>query len=159
MDKPKFVYVTYIATTPEKLWTALTSAEFTARYFAGRRIQSEWRPGAPVKMFKDDGTIDWQGEVLAADPPRLLSYTFDVLEDPNRRDHKGNIVELSGRERPSRVTFEIEKFKGQVKLTLTHDDFEPGSKVLPGISEGWPAILSGLKTLLEGGTQLFPNWR
>jgi uncharacterized protein YndB with AHSA1/START domain len=159
MDKPAFVYVTYIATTPEKLWTALTTGDFSRQYWAGRRIQSEWTPGAPVRTLKDDGTIDWQGEVLAADPPKLLSYTFEVQEDPNRRDLAGNPVAHSRRERPSRVTFEIEQFMGRVKLTLTHDEFEPGTEVLGRVSRGWPAVLSGLKSVLEGGGVLFPNWQ
>jgi uncharacterized protein YndB with AHSA1/START domain len=148
MDKPRFVYVMYIATTPEKLWEALTSGEFTYHYWAGRRIQSDWKPGSPVQHITEDGSLDWQGLVLQADPPKLLSYTFD--------DQRG--VE-NRRERPSRVTFELVPYMGHVKLTLTHDDFEPGSKILEGISVGWPAILSGLKSLLEGGKPLFPDWR
>ncbi len=159
MDKPKFVYVNYIATTPEKLWRALTSGEFTSQYFAGRRIESEWRRGSSVRMLKEDGTVDWRGEVLEVDPPKLLSYTFDVLDDPNKRDHTGKRVELSRRERPSRVRFEIEQFMDQVKLTLTHDGFEPDGKLFEGISRGWPAILSGLKSLLESGKVLFPDWK
>jgi uncharacterized protein YndB with AHSA1/START domain len=159
MDKPKFVYVTYMATTPEKLWAALTGGVFTRQYWAGRRIQSEWRPGAPVQLLKEDGTLDLQGQVLAADPPRLLSYTFEVMEDPNRRDVTGQLVDQLRRERPSRVTFEIEPFRGQVKLTLTHDDFEPNSAVLERVSQGWPVVLSGLKSVLEGGRVLFPNWQ
>jgi uncharacterized protein YndB with AHSA1/START domain len=159
MDRPAFVYVTYIATTPEKLWTALTSGDFTYQYWAQRRIQSEWTPGAVVKTIKDDGTVDWQGKVLAADPPRLLSYTFDVQGDPNRRDVAGKLVEQLDRERPSRVTFQIEEFMGQVKLTLTHDEFEPGSEVLERVSRGWPVVLSGLKSVVEGAGVLFPNWQ
>jgi uncharacterized protein YndB with AHSA1/START domain len=159
MDKPKFVYVTYIATTPERLWSALTRGDFTRQYWAGRRIQSEWRPGAPVQLVKEDGTLDLQGEVLAADPPRLLSYTFQVMADPNRRDVTGKPVDGIGRERPSRVTFEIEPFMGQVKLTLTHDEFDPGSKVLERVGQGWQVVLSGLKSVLESGAVLFPNWQ
>ncbi|MBI3129705.1 MAG: SRPBCC family protein [Candidatus Tectomicrobia bacterium] len=146
MNKLGFVYVTYIATTPEKLWEALTSGDFTLLYYwSGRRVQSVWMPGSPVRHTKEDGSLDWQGEVLQADPPKLLSYTFDVAMGGEGR-----------RERPSRVTFEIIPFMGHVKLTLTHGGFEPGSKVLPGISRGWPAILSSLKSLLEGGKALFP---
>jgi uncharacterized protein YndB with AHSA1/START domain len=73
MSKPPFVYVTYINTTPEKLWEALTDGEFTRRYWGRRRIQSDWSVGSPVRHVREDGGIDWEGEVLQAQPPRLLS--------------------------------------------------------------------------------------
>lgn len=157
-DRPSFVYVTYIATTPEKLWEALTSGDFTYHYWGGRRIQSDWKVGSPVRHIKEDGGLDWQGEVLRAEPPKVLSYTFEVMMDDTKRDVGGNPVDDSG-EKPSRVTFEITPFMGHVKLTVTHDQFEPGSKVLAGVSQGWPAILSGLKSLLETGKPMFPEWR
>jgi uncharacterized protein YndB with AHSA1/START domain len=144
MQKPSFVYCTYIASTPEKIWEALTGGDFTAQYWGGRRIESDWKPGSAVKHRQEDGSYEWQGEVLEADPPKLLSYTFDVLDDG---------------EPASRVTFELVPFMGHVRLTLTHDDFEPGSKTFEGISQGWPAILSSLKSLLETGKPLFPDWR
>ncbi|WP_438028692.1 SRPBCC family protein [Sorangium sp. So ce233] len=143
MSKPEFVYVTYIASTPEKVWEALTTGEFTRQYWGGRTIQSEWKPGSAVKHIKEDGSFDWEGEVLAAERPKLLSYTF------------GNVLG----ERPSRVTFELALFGAHVKLTLTHDQFDEGSKVLPAISNGWPAILSSMKSLLETGKALYPEWR
>lgn len=95
MDKPKFVYVTYISTTPEKLWEALTDGAFTRRYWGGRRIQADWNVGAPVRLVREDGGIDWQGEVLQSERPRLLSYTFHMQIS---NEHRG--------EQPSRVTFE-----------------------------------------------------
>lgn len=158
MDEPKFVYVIYIAATPEKVWEALTSGEFTCHYWGGRRIESDWQVGSRVRHIKEDGGLDWHGEVLAADPPKLLSYSFDVQMDKCKRDIDGKLIDDSG-EPPSRVTFEIEPVMGQVKLTVTHDQFEPGSKVLKGVSNGWPAILSGLKSLLETGEPMFPQWR
>lgn len=142
MDKPEFVYVTYIATTPEKLWEALTGSEFIRQYWFGREVESDWRPGSPVVYRYDEGRkLDFTGEVLSSEPPRLLSFTF--------APHTGD---GAPRERPSRVTYEIEPMDSMVKLRVTHDDFEPGSKVLAGVSNGWPAILSGLKSLLETGT-------
>ena len=81
----------------------------------------------------------------------MLSYPFEVLPDQNKRDHTGKRVESDDGERPSRVPFEIEQFMGQMKLTLTPDDFEPDSKLVEGISRGWPAILSGLKSVVESG--------
>jgi uncharacterized protein YndB with AHSA1/START domain len=77
MNKPEFVYVSYIATTPEKLWEALTSAEFTRQYWADGSIHSDWKVGSSVKLLKADGELDWRGEILQADPPRVLAYTFD----------------------------------------------------------------------------------
>jgi uncharacterized protein YndB with AHSA1/START domain len=145
MTKPRFVYVNYVATTPEKLWAALTSAEFTQQYWFGRWVESDWRPGSAVTYWTDASRskLDITGQVLRCDPPRLLSYTFS-----------DRLTEEANRERPSRVTFEIEPMGSVVKLTLTHDDFEPGSKVLKGVSRGWPGILSSLKSLLESDKPL-----
>ena len=143
MDKPKFVYVTYIATTPEKLWQALTDGEFTRKYWGGRRIQSDWKVGSPVKHVRQDGGIDWQGEVLKTERPRVLSYTFHMqISDQHRRD------------RPSRVTFELQPIGALVKLTLTHDDFESEKATFETTRHGWPAIMSSLKSLLETGSPL-----
>lgn len=150
MDKPRFVYVTLINTTAEKLWTALTKTEFTRQYWFGTSVQSDWRVGTPAR-FDVDGKPLLEGTVLKSEPPRLLSYSWRHVADP----------ELSG-EKPSRVTFEIEPLEGKdgrpaatgVKLTVTHDDFPPNSKMFPRISNGWPTVLSGLKTLLETGKAL-----
>ena len=149
MEKPKFVYVTLIATTPEKLWAALTSPEFTQQYWFGCRINSTWQVGAPVTLDDGDGTV-LAGEVLRVEPTTTLSYTFQPQRDAEQRA-----------ERPSRVVFEIEPMGdgpgvqgNAVKLTVTHDDFAENSKVFTGISNGWPSVLSGLKTLLETGRAL-----
>lgn len=143
IDKPRFVYVTYVATTPEKLWQALTDGEFTRRYWGGRRIVSDWQVGSPVKHLREDGCIDWQGNVLQSERPRLLSYTFHMLISEQHRD-----------ERPSRVTFELQPINSMVKLTLTHDDFESEKVTLETTRHGWPAILSSLKSLLETDSPL-----
>lgn len=159
MKKPEFVYVTYIDTTPEKVWQALTNGEFTRQYWGGRSITSDWQEGSEVKHLQDDGSLDWAGKVLEANPPKRLSYTFDPATDDEMPGYEGDKVDLDNPEPPSRVTFEIDEFMGKVRLTLVHDQFEPGSKVLQGISVGWPAILSSLKSLLEQGEPLFPDWR
>jgi uncharacterized protein YndB with AHSA1/START domain len=143
MTRSPFVYVTYIKTTPEKLWEALTGGEFTRRYWGGRRIQSDWNVGSPVRHVREDGGIDWEGEVLQAQPPRLLSYTFHMQIS---EQHRG--------ERPSRVTFELQPMGSVVKLTLTHDDFESGSATFETTRHGWPAIMSSLKSLLETASPL-----
>lgn len=143
MDRPAFVYVTYIATTPEKLWTALTDGEFTRRYWGGRRIQSDWKVGSPVSHVREDGGIGWQGKVLQSERPRLLSYTFHMQIS---EEHRG--------ERPSRVIFELHSMGSVVKLTLTHDELESDSATLATTRHGWPAIMSSLKSLLETGSPL-----
>jgi uncharacterized protein YndB with AHSA1/START domain len=141
MSKPEFVYVTYIKTTPEKLWHALTDGDFSQRYWFGARLTSDWKVGSSFAMLRD-GTATDTGEVLEFDPPRRLSYTFV------------NVSEKYRNERPARATFLLEPYGELVKLTLTHEGFDEGSRMLPGISKGWPAILSSLKSLLESGNAL-----
>lgn len=145
--RPKTLYVTYIASTPEKVWQALTSDEFTARYWGGRRIESDWKVGSTVRHVRPDGGADWQGEVLVSRPPTLLSYTFAMLISDRHRD-----------DRPSQVTFSLESRDGVVKLTLTHEHSEPDTVTQETTDHGWPAILSSLKSLLETGQPLpFPG--
>ncbi len=142
MSRPEFVYVTYIETTPERLWQALTSSEFSKSYWFGTELRSDWRVGSPFALVTDGTTSDI-GEILEFDPPRRLSYTFQhVLSDEFRN------------ERPTKVVFTIEQHGKFVKLTLTHEGFDGAPKLLNAISNGWPAILSSLKTLLETGTAL-----
>ncbi|MEP6668364.1 MAG: SRPBCC family protein [Chthoniobacter sp.] len=148
MEKPKFVYVTHINTTPEKLWDALTNPDFTQQYWGGRRVQSDWTVGASIKHLKADGAVELRGEVLQAEPPRLLSYTFLTAAGDRVPDEKA-----------TRVTFEITTAFGVTKLTIVHDGFEPDSKLIFEISNGWQAILSSLKTLLETGAPLPFNYK
>jgi len=140
--KPEFVYVTYIETTPEKLWQALTSSEFSRRYWFGTELKTDWKIGSPFALVTNGTTTD-VGEVLEFDRPRRLSYTFHHV-----------LSEAARKERPTRVVFQLEPHGKLVKLTLTHEDFEAGSVILDGISKGWPAILSSLKSLLETGSAL-----
>jgi len=148
MEKPKFVYVTHINTTPEKLWDALTNPDFTQQYWGGRRVQSDWTVGASIKHLKPDGAVELRGEVLQAEPPRLLSYTFLTASGDRVPDEKS-----------TRVTFEISTAFGVTKLTIVHDGFEPESKLIFEITNGWQAILSSLKTLLETGAPLPFNYK
>ena len=138
----KFVYTTYIKTTPEKLWKALTSPEFTRQYWFGIDVNSDWKVGSAMKYVNKDGETLVQGKILAANPFTLLSYTF--------HDEKN---EDSTQEPPTKVTLEIEPELGTetVRLIVTHTDFVENSKHLKNISAGWPAVLSGLKTYLETG--------
>ena len=142
MRKPEFVYVTYIETTPEKLWEALTSSEFSRRYWFNTELKTDWKVGSPFALVMDGTTTD-VGEVLEFDSSRRLSYTFHHV-----------LSEAARKERPTRVVFNLEPHGKLVKLTLTHEDFEAGSVILDGISKGWPAILSSLKSMLESGTAL-----
>lgn len=141
-----FTYVTYIATTPERLWRALTSAEDTQRYWAGRWIESDWTAGGLVTIWADAQrrTLDVTGELLAVEPGRKLALTFQAYPG-------GEVL----RERPSRLSVELAALDGGVvKLTLTHDELAATSPIVPGIRRGWPAVLSSLKSLLETGNAL-----
>lgn len=142
MSKPQFVYVTYIETTPEKLWEALTSSDFTRQYWFGSEVRSDWKVGSPFTLVMDGKATD-TGEILEADRPRRLSYSF-----------KHEMFEELRNEPTSRVTFTLEPFGSLVKLTVAHDRLVEGGKYLGAISTGWPAILSGLKSLLETGKVL-----
>jgi len=142
MSKPEFVYVTYIETTPDKLWQALTSSEFSKAYWFGTELRSDWRVGSPFALVMDGTTSD-VGEILEYDPPRRLSYTFQHILRAEFRN-----------ERPTKVVFTLEPHGKFVKLTLTHEGFDGVPELLNAISNGWPAILSSLKSLLETGTAL-----
>ena len=136
----EFVYVTYIRTTPEALWEALTKPEFTQLYWFGVSLESTWEKGASWKMKYPDGRITDSGEVLEVDKPRRL-----VLKWRNEF-----MPELTA-EGYSRCTFELESANDVVKLTIVHEIDVPQSKVIKAVSGGWPKILSSLKSLLETG--------
>lgn len=142
MSKPRFVYVTYIATTPEKLWQALTDPEMTVTYWFGFRVDASGKAGARMTARDPSGKLVHDDPIIESDPPRRLVYGWKSLYE----EFKG--------ERPSRVTFELEPKPGQVKLTVTHEDFDTDSRMFPRISEGWPAVLSSLKSVLETGSAL-----
>jgi uncharacterized protein YndB with AHSA1/START domain/DNA-binding transcriptional ArsR family regulator len=151
-----FVYTTHINATPERLWAALTDPAFTKRYW-GVSLVSDWHVGSTVTWQLDNVTIaDDEQVVLAADPPRRLSYTWHTVT-PEFVAAFGDDQEFLAKastEHRSKVTFDIEPVGDLVKLTVTHDDFDPGSVVLAGISEGWPPIIASLKTMLETGEPL-----
>ena len=142
MPRPDFVHVTYIKTTPEKLWEALTSSEFSRRYWFGTELRSDFKVGSPFALVMD-GKVTDSGEILEADRPRRLSYTFKhELDDEMRK------------EGATMVVFTLEPHGELVKLTLTHEGFAKDSRLLDGVSRGWPAILASLKSLLESGDAL-----
>ncbi|QQO33373.1 SRPBCC family protein [Bradyrhizobium diazoefficiens] len=139
--KPLTVYTIYIASTPENVWEAPTSAEFSKQYFFGNAVEVEPRLGGAFIVRTPDGALHISGEVLAYDPPRKLSVTFNV-----------NWPELIEKLGPTLVTYEIEQVGDAVRLTMSEGHDRPLSDdILSGGRTGWPAILSGLKSLLETG--------
>ncbi len=156
MDKPQFVYTTYINTTPERLWQALTDPTFTRRYW-GVALETDWTVGST--MTWDEGgvvTADPAQVVLEFEPCRRLAYTWHTFTQELADLHGFSdefLATVSGEGR-SRVAFDIEPVGEMVKLTVVHDGFEPGSTVLESVSGGWPQLLSSLKTLLETGETL-----
>jgi len=139
-DRPTYVYVIYIASTPEKVWQALTDADATAEYW-GHSNMSDWQPGSRWDHLRTDGSgiSDTGGTVLESNRPRRLVATW---EDPS---------DLSID--PSRVTFEIEPYESIVRLTVTHENL-PDEKALQQVRHGWPAVLSNMKSFIETGHPL-----
>ena len=148
-----FVYATYIRTTPEKLWEALTSGDFSQKYWFGFRIEIELKEGGdvrilPPKDFERHG--DHAGKVLVCEPFRKLVYTWNPKDKPEvaqKRDH------------PSRVTYELTPMGSLVRLRLIHEDLLPedlerNPNTFQGVNNGWPAVLSSLKSLLETGSPI-----
>ncbi len=156
MEKPEFVYTTYIKTTPESLWQALTEPSFTGRWWQAT-FDTDWKVGSTM-TWNNHGVViaDPEQVVLEADPYRRLTYTWHTFTpELNERLQFGDelFAKLSSEHR-SRVTFDIEEAGELVKLTVIHDDFEPGSTAATMVSNGWPVLLSSLKTLLETGEPL-----
>jgi uncharacterized protein YndB with AHSA1/START domain len=143
MKKDQFVYVTYIRTTPEKLWRALIEPEFTRKFWVNTAQESEWKPGASWKILTPDGRVADSGEVLEIEPPRQLVLKWRNEFRPELRA-----------EGYSRLTYELEKEGKSVKLTVIHEIEKEGSKFIQAVSTGWPHILASLKSLLETGESL-----
>ena len=139
----RFVYVTYIRTTPAKLWQALTQPEFTKQYWAGTWQESDWKAGSPWKIMIPDGRVGDHGEVLEIEPEKRLVLSW-----------RNEFVPQMRAEGFSRATYELEPMGESVKLTVTHEiDHEP-SALIDAVSTGWPHILASLKSLLETGESL-----
>ena len=143
MSKTSFVYVTYIATTPEKVFQALTEPAVTRQYWGLENV-SDWKPGSPWRHQSGDDakSVRMLGEVVECTPPHRLVITWAFPADAaNRSKH-------------TRVAFDIERIESMVKLTVTHDELERGSDMERGITQGWPRVLSSLKSFLETGRAL-----
>ena len=159
MDRPSFVYTTYIQTTPEQLWRALTEPAFTRRYW-NASFDTDWKPGSTMTWDLGGITVaDPEQVVLEADPYHRLSFTWHTFS-PELNDSHGFPAEVRERiaaEGRSRATFELEPVGDSVKLTVIHDGLDPDSIVKTLIGDGWPRVLSRLKTLLETGETLPPT--
>ena len=147
MDRPEFVYVTYIASTPEKVWDALVDPKTATKYWQHVNI-SDWKPGSNWEHRQDNehGDLRLLGKVLESQRPHRLVITWAEPDHANLE------------EKHSRVTFEIESHRGIVKLTVTHDRLEQDPAMLESISRGWPMVVSSLKSLLERGEPLPKLW-
>ena len=138
MASDTFIYVTYIRTTPEKLWSALTKPEFVKQYWFGMHQESDWTAGSAWKMLFSDGRVADAGEVLESEPGKRLVLKW-------RNEFREDLKD----EGWSRCTYDIEVLGEAVKLTVTH--VSEGKKFIEAVSGGWPKILSNLKSLLETG--------
>ncbi|MBI2261668.1 MAG: SRPBCC family protein [Caulobacterales bacterium] len=138
-----FVYVTYIASTPEKVFEAITRPELARRYWGHENI-SDWKPGSKWEHVRanDERTVELVGEVVETSPPTRLVITW------------ANASQASDPDAYSRVTFDIEPYDDMVRLTVSHDDLQSGSGMANGVQKGWPVVLSSLKSFLETGRGL-----
>ena len=140
MARSTFVYVTYIRTTPKKLWSALTDAEFMKQYWFGNHCESEWTVGSSWKNVYPDGRVTDAGEIVEAEPPRRLVIRWQHQDKPELKAEGASLC-----------TMEIEPSGTAVKLCVTHTIERDPSKLIAAVSGGWPKVLSNLKSLLESG--------
>ena len=139
-DKTSFVYVTYIRATPEKVFEAITQPEIARRYWGHENV-SDWKPGSGWQHVRanEQRTVELVGKVVEVTPPTRLVMTW------------ANASQAADPASYSRVSFDLVPYDGMVRLTVTHDELVAGSGMAKGISQGWPAVLSSLKSLLETG--------
>jgi uncharacterized protein YndB with AHSA1/START domain/DNA-binding transcriptional ArsR family regulator len=142
VQAPRHVYEIYIRTTPERLWRAITDPADTRQYYFGTEVQSDWKVGSRM-VYLDHGETSLDCKILEIDPAHRLVHSFKALYNPE-----------GANDRPSRVTWEIEKLGETCRLTLIHDDFDGETATYRDVEHGWSQILSGLKTLIETGRPL-----
>jgi uncharacterized protein YndB with AHSA1/START domain len=141
----RFMYVTYIRTTPQRLWSALTNNEFIRQYWFGVSAESEWQVGASWKLTFSDGRTADTGEIVELEPGRKLVIRWRNEFRPELKAEGWSIC-----------TMELEPVSTAVKLTITHTMERDNSKFIEAVSGGWPQILSNLKSLLETGSTAMP---
>ena len=142
-EMTSFVYVTYILSTPEKVFEAITKPDVARRYWGHENV-SDWRAGSTWEHIRADDkrSVELVGKVIEVSPPTRLVISW------------ANASQASDLASHSRVTFGIEEYEDMVRLTVTHDELEAGSGMANGISKGWPVVLSSLKSFLETGRGL-----
>jgi uncharacterized protein YndB with AHSA1/START domain len=165
MTDPVFVYTTFIATTPERLWRALTESEFTRRYWGGLELECDWQVGSPILLRFGPGqpTIDQGQVVLESDPYRRLAYSWHLYQTEHAELFgwpPEKVAEMV-KEPRTRVAFDIEEAGPVVKLTVTHDGFAGETEMYKAVSGqspqsggGWLHVIASMKTLLETGAPL-----
>ena len=141
MPRSTFVYVSYIRTTPERLWSALTDGEFMKQYWFGNHCESEWTAGSSWKNIYPDGRVTDTGEIVEAVPPRRLVIRWEHQDKPDLKAEGASLC-----------TMEIEPNGTAVKLTISHTIERDPSKLIAAVSGGWPKVISNLKSLLESGS-------
>ncbi|MBV9635218.1 MAG: SRPBCC family protein [Methylobacteriaceae bacterium] len=141
-----FVYVTYIRTTPERLWSALTSPDFVQQYWLGVRPEAEWKAGGAWKLVLPDGRVGDTGEIVAFEPTKRLAIRWRNEFMPELKAEGWSLC-----------TMEVEPVGEAVKLTVTHAMEREGTKFIGAVSAGWPQVLSNLKSLLETGSVVLPS--
>jgi uncharacterized protein YndB with AHSA1/START domain len=139
-EMTSFVYVTYIRSTPEKVFEAITKPDIAKRYWGHENV-SDWQPGSKWEHIRanDERTVELVGKVVEVSPPSRLVVTW------------ANASQASDPDKHSRVTFDVEEYENMIKLTVTHDELEAGSGMDNGIRRGWPVVLSSMKSFLETG--------
>lgn len=147
MARSTCVYVTYIRTTPEKLWAALTDPSFTRQYWFGMRSESKWTVGSPWKLVAGDGEVMDSGEIMESDPPRRLVIRWQNQWNPELKAEGASLC-----------TMQLEPTGPSVKLTVTHTIERDNSKLVVAVSGGWPKVLSNLKSLLETGSVVLQDY-
>ncbi len=140
-NKSRFVYVTYIRTTPDKLWEALTNPAFMTQYWFGMHCESAWTAGSPWRLVSSDGKVLDAGEILQAEPPRHLLIRWEHQNRPELKAEGASLCRM-----------DLEPSGTSVKLTITHSIERDPSALIEAVSGGWPKVISNLKSLLETGS-------
>ncbi|TGN04130.1 SRPBCC family protein [Leptospira dzoumogneensis] len=154
----KFVYTIYIAASPEKVWEALTGSEYSQKYWFGSKIEGDWKVGGGFKFLDPNGELLVIGKILKCEKPHILSYTWEL--PPTFKSIPPELkARLDKSKEPTRVTYSLKQMKDLTRLTLLHEDLLPEDFIenpdtFVGLNNGWPAIFSSLKSLLETGKAL-----